>query len=247
MANLINLLASRGFNPGSFGTLLGNWDFSVASSLFTDTGRTTLVSADGDRIKGVTDLSGASNHLSQATTGPVYKTGIKNSLSIARFALVINEFMDTPSFAIPASYTIFVVANRVDTAAIHHIVDCDDGGANRLFQCRYATGAASAALLVFAGPSTTTATTSAAGTFDVLTFYVSTGVTRDVYVNGSVTTGANVTGVVTGTTTVRIGGPKSGGTYHKGDIGQVLMYSGALASGGRAAVETALKAKWATP
>lgn len=237
------------FTPTSISGLLGWYDFSTATSnLWTDTGRTTPVTSDGDRIKGVTDKSGAGNHLSQATTGPVYKTAIQNGLSIARFALAVNEWLDTPSFTVPASYTAFIVANRVDTAAEHRLLDCDDGGSNRFFQCRYKNGATSAEYVgITGGVTTTTATTSAAGTFDVLTFRGETLVHRDLYVNGSVTVGGTGQANGSGTQFLRVGAPQSGTTYHKGDIGCVLFYNSALGATDRGNVEAYLKTKWGTP
>ncbi len=67
-------------------TLKGWWDFSDASTLFTDAG-TTPVSADGQAIYQANDKSGSNLHLTQATAAnrPLYKTAVANGQSVARF------------------------------------------------------------------------------------------------------------------------------------------------------------------
>lgn len=61
------------------------WDFSDASTLFTDAGVTNVVS-DGDTIYQVNDKSGNAHHLVQtnASYRPPYKVGVQNGLSVAR-------------------------------------------------------------------------------------------------------------------------------------------------------------------
>lgn len=66
---------------------LVNWfDFSDPKCLYTDAG-STLVGNDGDVIGRVADKSGNNNHANQTTADskPLYKIGIKNGLSVARF------------------------------------------------------------------------------------------------------------------------------------------------------------------
>ena len=55
--------------------------------MYTDTGRTTLITSDGQSIAAWDDDSGTANHLTQGTAGkrPTFKTAILNGRSIARF------------------------------------------------------------------------------------------------------------------------------------------------------------------
>ena len=73
------------FVPTEVSGLIGWYDFADAATLFTDTGLTTPVSADGQIIQGVSDKSTANHDLTEATNGPTYKVAIKNGNSIARY------------------------------------------------------------------------------------------------------------------------------------------------------------------
>lgn len=79
------------WTPNSIAGCVLWYDFSDANTLFTDAG-STKVSSDGDAIYQVNDKSGNNHHGVQTTAGarPLYKTGIQNSLSIARFDGVNN-------------------------------------------------------------------------------------------------------------------------------------------------------------
>lgn len=72
-------------NPITNGLLL-DVDFSNPATIFSDTGRTTLA-VDGGAIKGVRDLSGTGNHLTQGTTGrcPIFRNGTTNATRYGDF------------------------------------------------------------------------------------------------------------------------------------------------------------------
>lgn len=76
---------SSSFNPLSLSPLAW-WDWSDSSQLYTDSGLTTLVSADGDPIGGIKDKSGSNYHLTQTdpTKKWLYKTNIQNGKSVGR-------------------------------------------------------------------------------------------------------------------------------------------------------------------
>jgi hypothetical protein len=104
--------------PRNVGGLVAWYDFSNPTTLFTDAARTTLVASDADLIAGVTDLSGKGNHLSQTTEAsrPLYKTGIQNGLSVARFDGSNDSLSDDNVSSIPApdesDLTLIVVFQR---------------------------------------------------------------------------------------------------------------------------------------
>jgi hypothetical protein len=73
------------FSPTDIAGLKLWIDFSDITTLYTDSAKTTPVTADGDVIGAAEDKSGNGNDGTQATTAKkfTYKTGIKNSLSAA--------------------------------------------------------------------------------------------------------------------------------------------------------------------
>lgn len=74
------------FGPSTISGLSAHYDFTDATTLYTDAG-TTLVTADADAIYQANDKTANAYHLTQSAAGqrPLYKTNIVNSKSVARF------------------------------------------------------------------------------------------------------------------------------------------------------------------
>lgn len=112
------------FGPLSLGaTLRGWWDFSDATTLYTDAG-TTPVANDGDLIYQANDKSGNNRHLTQATAGnrPLYKTNIQGGQSVAQFGGVTDDdYLDgTGSASLTA---VSVVSVGMIRAIVNNICD----------------------------------------------------------------------------------------------------------------------------
>lgn len=81
---------------------------------YSDTARTTLITADASSIAAWDDRSGAGNHVTQATAGkrPTLKTGIVNGQAVARFDGGDTIFSTTASGLDVASFTWLAVVKR---------------------------------------------------------------------------------------------------------------------------------------
>jgi hypothetical protein len=99
------------FTPTAITGLQAWWDFSDVATLWQNAARSTPVAADADPIGGVTDKSGAGNHLAQATAGfrPQYKVGIRAGRSVGRWDGTDDEMAVTFGVGMTAA-TFFVVA-----------------------------------------------------------------------------------------------------------------------------------------
>lgn len=126
--------AGGAWAPTDLASLVAWYDFSDADTLFTDAG-STKVSADAQLIYQANDKSGHSYHLAQATESsrPVYKTGIQNSLSIARFADTGDVLLRATTPAITQPNTIVLTLNSVNRGGNVSIFDSNSGvNLNRL-------------------------------------------------------------------------------------------------------------------
>jgi hypothetical protein len=104
-------------------------DFSNAATLFTDTARTTPVSADGDLIRGVLDQGARGLHLS-TTTPPVYRVRAVNGLSVSRWDGVAKQLVSGPAI-LPQPFTRFAVVSCFD-AGFNRIAVASGGGNDAL-------------------------------------------------------------------------------------------------------------------
>jgi hypothetical protein len=75
------------FSPSDLANLWGWYDSSVLSSLWQDDGRTTAVTSDGDPVGAWDDLSGNGRHALQSSAGgkPTYKTTVGGNATSLSF------------------------------------------------------------------------------------------------------------------------------------------------------------------
>lgn len=137
-----------GFTPASLPNLSAWYDFSQIASLWQDAARTTPVTADGQSIRGVTDLSGNGFHGSEAGAVPVFKTGIRNNNSVSRWVAASTQRIGLGTNvaglnALVGNLAIFAAVQVTATAAFHGIIAYDEQGAiNNVFELRLNNGGA---------------------------------------------------------------------------------------------------------
>ena len=242
------------FAPSDVSGLVAWWDTATLSTLYQDSGRTTLVSANADPIGSITDRSGNSNHLLQTTSGkrPTYVTSGISSVASAQFDGT-DDFLETSTSLGLASCTILMAA-KCTTA----------GGFKGVF--RWAPTAADTGTngMIWYNNGNTALTQPGAGTYLV---FLTTPANGDIFqetVQWSTTGGSRVIRrnqaaltlstdagytAPTGTMPFQLGLGYTGfgNLPWNGMIGEVLVYDSVISSGNRALCEAYLKAKWSTP
>lgn len=103
--------ASPAFSPTDLSGIKGWYDFSNVSSLYQTDDTSTPVTADGQDVGYVTDLSGNSNHITQSNAAArfVYKTGIQNGLSVIRAAADAVLRKTTTTFSQPVWHALALI------------------------------------------------------------------------------------------------------------------------------------------
>jgi hypothetical protein len=222
------------FAPTDVAGLVAWYDFSDATTLFTDTGRTTPVASDGDSILGVTDLSGTGNHLSCADTTPgKYYTAVLNGNSIIRFTLLTNQETGASNGAISQPDTWFIVF-KAASSATNRIIDNTSGAARQL------VGYSGGAYQLYAGSSATTGTVDTNSHVIRAVFNDSSSILA---VDGSVLSSSLATGT-NGIQNLSLCHVDNGAG---GDIGEVLLYNSSITGADATDVEGYLQSKWGTP
>lgn len=231
------------FLPTDIAGLTMWYDFSDATTLFTDAG-STLVSGDGDAIHQANDLSGNNRHLLayNTTTGkPLYKTGIKNGLSVSRFdgsddVLRYYNAADTSLIDIQSSTIITVFQCAVDFAHVHQSRILDNA--------RYYIGTRGVTI-----GDNTRINYNVVGASFVVVSAICNGSTKTAYVNSALE--GTKTDANTGTQNVFFVG---GGTanidhvlptvYVACDVAETIVYNSALSDGDRSSIDLYINNKW---
>lgn len=251
-------VVSGAFSPLDITGCLQWLDFSDANYMFTDAG-STKVANDGDAIYQVSDKSGNNNHATQSTLGnrPLYKTGVKNSKSVARFDGT-DDFLDQPELVEALDWTLFVVFNQNTAKGYHDHVplyaavryDVDSHGAGLNFWNTLENGNNNR-LQIFMNGGTGTLSLVTTNLISEDTWYIHAAKCKSGdsahHTNGAAngTSTATFSSVYTGYN-VRTGLENNGnakGAYD-GDIAEIIYYAPSISDADRAKVETYLNNKW---
>jgi hypothetical protein len=226
---------------------------SVSATLPTVTG-TLALRLDASQITGLQDLaavtqwndvSGNARHATQATAAkqPLYLavSSMPSGLPAVRFDGV-DDWLQTAAFAVAQPVSLFVVCiiRRNTTTKTETLVD----GAVASTTSRlvlYKTGSPNL-LATYAGTANVNGSAITSGKTQVITD-IANGASSTLRVNGSAVTGNPGTQGVNGVTI----GARNNTTqdWATVDIGEILLYSGALSAGDQTTIENYLTAKWA--
>lgn len=219
--------------------LIGWYDFHD-SPRYTDDG-VTLVSADAQAIYRCDDLSGAGNHIRQASAGsrPLHKTGILGGKDVARFdattpqALVSAAFTGGALSTYTAPVTIIVVGNTTITGDYSFFCDGIDAGFWILHH--WAGTFQMYAGNTLDGPASDTSNHVFAAIFNQAS--------SKLYVDGGAGT-AGYTGVA-GLAGITVGSSRTLANALGGDIAALLVCYGALSAADLNLFGTYANARWA--
>jgi hypothetical protein len=236
------------FSPLSISGLVGWWDFSDATKLYTDAG-TTLVSADADLIYQANDKSASAYHVSQATSGkrPAYKVNIRNGKSVGRFAGGTNDAANGDNLtsgvaSVAQPITRFFVGFTSDTASLSRFA-VSDGATNVAGPLIGVSGAGDQGM---GAGSNRLSTVGSDTNWHVWAMLFNT--TSSTYrIDGGADTLANHLTIGTGAITVYNIGSYTAQFYHwSGDIGEIIDYAAALSLTDINTIGNYLATKWGT-
>ena len=237
-------------------------DFSDRLTLFTDSAKTTPVTADGDVIGAAVDLSGNGHDAIQGTTAnkPLFKTGIQNARGVARFDA--NDMLSVADFAYDlGEMSVFVV---VDNGASGKSVmgHYDTGAGQRSWHIfRSSTGGLTDKMAINLSDDGSFgvghrkwydgSTDISGAAFRILEFTWNAG-TLELFVNGVDETETKTiddafVAIHNSTAVISIGSILSSGAgiaFWEADIAEIIQYNTALPVADRLKVETYLNAKW---
>lgn len=202
--------------------------------------------SDGDPVTTWEDQSSNGFDATQATADnkPTYQTNELNGKPVVRFDGT-NDLLSTSSVSVvgdDGTWTVFAVSDLTGGTGAQTIVDHDN--LTRIAQfLRYSAGSAQAIAFNEAGGAFTDSESHGAG-FDVISS-VRSALAVQVFVNGTSGGSTATTGIaISGSEIVRIGSRGASGAHLAGDIAEVLIYSAALSTADREAVEEYLASKY---
>lgn len=234
---------SASFSPTDISGLVAWYDFSDITTLFQDSARTTPVTADADRIGGVTDKSGSARHLGQGTASkrPTYKTAIQNSKSIGRF----DGSDDVLTFTTETltAFTLLVVSKKTSTS--YGVMEWRTAGQAGFAYASETAGTWRSNLTISSAAADEVSNTKNNAAAEA----VPTAFHLDIWDSAPTlrVNGASATTAAGGGGWGARGGGQVGRFYNNfnGDIGEILVYNSALSAANKQTLETYINTKWA--
>lgn len=239
------------FSPSDIANL--RFWLKADGTLWQDSARTTPVTSDADPVGAWDDESGNSFHVIQATAGsrPTYKTNIQNGMAVVRFDGTDDVLRGSHSavWNTGADHTIFTAIKAKVPGGGQIVTDCatDSGLDRRGWQF------ASSSALIFrdgVGGGNVGNTNITDGVWFVFTGIIN-GANSRVYVDGAnVATGTMSTDTTASSSPIAVGSryvSPSAGQFLNSDIGEMIIYNGALSDTDRESVESYLRTRWGTP
>ena len=211
-------------------------DGSDISTLYQDSAKTTPVTADGDVVGAMADLSGNGNDVVQATTAnkPLYKASIQNSLSVVRFDGV-NDYLAATAFTLNQPEHVFLVGNVIAWTSNDYIWDgntLDLMGLYSQVPDRLALYAGAGGPFIVPTP----------GTY-LLISAVFDGASSDIRLNGGAAVTGNVGANNAGGLTVGANGGHAAG-FGNIEVGEMLVYNVELTGADLTTIKNYLNEKW---
>lgn len=234
-------------SPIDVSTLRAWYDLADPTSLYTDTSRTTRVSADGNAIASVADKSGQANHLTQSVAGqrPLYKVNIVNTKAAALFD-GSNDCWATAAFGAELTQpnTIFVVAKAaaVGDALAHWMITGLAGASGR--NDIFLQGDPSSVYTLYAGASLAAAAASNTN------WHTYSGIFNGASSKGRLDGGAVLTGLDGDAGSQTLAGITIGAEFDQasdpwsGYIAEVIVYNASLSAANHDIVGRYLAAKY---
>jgi hypothetical protein len=218
------------------------YDFSDISTLFQGVNLSSVVTADTNPIYSVADLSGRQFHLSNngGTVRPLYRTGIINGRSVARFDNV-DDWLANTSMLADTSWTIFIVAQKRSAPS---------AGIDSLF----AVGNSQQAVIstwttvgtgYFWGKNEAATNQHIGGTpanVNCIALRINSAASLDFFINGGTPTNLDPLSDVTTSTTFWYGFDNA--QYGDYDIGEVVIYDTPLNKTNMNTIGSYLASKW---
>jgi hypothetical protein len=234
----IGLFRPTSFSPGTITGLAAWWDFSDASTLYSDSAATTLAAADAS-VAVAKDKSTNGYNIAQSTANnrPLRKTAVKNSLDVLRFNGSTNTLAipDVSTSTWP-SYSIFTVAKPA-SSGVYGLVDY-----NRSYNFgTYFNG------LVYYGVHNNSQASRGTATANVFYSVYSewSGTALRVALNGTFSGNTSTSTALSSQITSGNVGSLHGPTFYlNGDIGEIVIYKRKVTETERASVAEYLRTKW---